>query len=285
MLKGRRILALVDTGSTLSLINQRFYESLKQNVHDKHRIIETPNRRKLIAANASPIKVQTSIACDVNVDGLHIPAELIVVSGLTHQIILGIDWLEAAQATIDIQEGLLKLYKGQIVVPLIQMTNDVTVVNAATIVIPPNSQAQFPVKAKSFLKPGTYAMQAHPQMPCKSILVAHAVVSAHHGKTDFPCCVVNPSDRPIKFRKGTPIGLLAPAEVLVSQKTQASSEKSGVEPSLEQMKQAIAEKKISLEETAVTGEDLEKINKMPLRQPGFICSKFRGPTGVYFSPF
>ena len=247
--------------------------------------IERPHKCNLVAANATSMKVQTAVSCDINVAGLAVPADLIIIADLTHPIILGIDWLETAQASVNLHDGTLQLYGGQITVPLVQTDDGITVVTTAAVQIPARSQAHFPVQARSKVKPGIYKLQPHPRLSCKTLLVAHAVVEQKYNNKSMPCCVVNPSDKPIFLRKGTPVGLIATTNVLPIKQQQNDYGKAEEKLTIEQMKADLEKKKISLAKTTATGQDLENLIKTLHANLDLFAIDYSGLVGCKFDEF
>ena len=275
---------LIDTGSSLTLISDRFFQKVKESTTEKHRFIEKPRTQKLIAANASPLKVQTALECDIRIAGIKIPASCIVIQNLTHDVIIGLDTLELAKAKISVHSRTLELYDGLIKVPLIDASRGGTAVTVGNINIPPYSKAIFPVRTKSPIPFGDYETQTHPMIPCKSILVAHAVVLNKPGRNEIPCCVINPTDKNIKFRKGTPIAMLQRAQVIENQRD-LSTATTDSNVTIEQMQKELEARKISFTNTAVTGKDFEDLIRMLYDYRELFAVTIEDLPGCNFPPY
>jgi hypothetical protein len=112
---------------------------LKTTNADKHKFIEKPQMQKLVAANATPLRIQTAVDCDIRIAGIVIPISSTVIQNLTHDIIIVLDTLELVKAKLSVQSRTLDLYNGLVNIPLIQMSQCTTVVTVAKIKIPPHS--------------------------------------------------------------------------------------------------------------------------------------------------
>ena len=275
---------LIDTGSTLTLISERFFNKVKQSAKGQHRLVEKPRTQKLIAANATPLRVQTALECDIRIAGIAIPASCIVIQNLTHDVIIGLDTLQLARAKISVHSRTIDLYDGLITIPLIEASRCTTAVTVASIKIPPYSKAIFPVSTKTPLLYGTYETQTHPNIPCKRILVAHAVVQSKPGQREIPCCVINPTDKHIQFRKGTPITMLQQAQVIENKQEQKKLT-TQADLTVEQMKEALEGKKISFKNTAVTGQDFENLIRMLYANIDLFAATIEDLPGCNFPPY
>jgi hypothetical protein len=123
--------------------------------------------------------------------------------------------------------------------------------------LPPNAQTIFAVKAKTQLSAGVYEIEQHARMPNQQILLAHSIAQPKNKR--MVCCVWNPTDKIIRFRERTPIGTLASVEVVEPNETEPPPLPSP-KPSVALMRQEFEHsKKISLESTALEGENLDKL--------------------------
>jgi Reverse transcriptase (RNA-dependent DNA polymerase)/RNase H-like domain found in reverse transcriptase len=100
------------------------------------------------------------------------------------------------------------------------------------------------------------------ETPCRALMVARTLVRAP--SDCYPCRVMNPTSRTISLAKGTTIGTIAPVTPeLQSPISKQTSGKAGL--SIEQQRNALEEKEISLTDTALVGKDLDSLIELLYR--------------------
>ena len=90
-------------------------------------------------------------------------------------------------------------------------------------------------------------------------MVARSLVNIRNVR--LPCRVLNLTDRPITLKRRAPVGILAPVTTS-SKKDIIRTTKKVSTVSMADMKKALDDKKISYAETALQGEDLNKLIKL-----------------------
>jgi O-acetyl-ADP-ribose deacetylase (regulator of RNase III) len=200
--------ALCDSGSSVSLISQQFYQRLLKK-HDRLKSFNsTPNAANLYAANNSKLKVKTTVDLTVRLQGITIINSFIVVDELAYNVILGADFLHDTRASMNFGDRRLILYDGLVSIPLSDTNEGQTAYTVSNVIVPPCSQAIFFVAGDRKVPPGTCTLKRHAQLPTEALMVANTVV-----KTQGPlmsCSALNTTDKPIRFRKHTPIVTVAP---------------------------------------------------------------------------
>ena len=113
---GRR--CLVDTGAACSILGSRLFHSISHlgiiKRHDKN-----PQNFGLFSADTSPVKVIAIVDLQIEIQGVKFELTCRVVKNLAFDLVLGLDFLREAQATIDIQSDTLELRKYNLTVPLV----------------------------------------------------------------------------------------------------------------------------------------------------------------------
>ena len=102
--------------------------------------------QNLVGVNGSPLQVHRQVKVKVEVQGEVFQMDALVVSPLTAEAILGLDFLRKYEVVIDIQQKQLTFGKGGSTLPLAQTvppsTARPTVQAVATIKIPPYSEME-----------------------------------------------------------------------------------------------------------------------------------------------
>jgi len=92
--------------------------------------------------------------------------------------------------------------------------------------------------------------------PCQALMVARSLKDV--SKPSYPCRVLNPTEKSIAFKPKTAVGVLAPVNLQpLEMKKVLVNEKSLV--IVAEMRATLEAKSISLEDTAVTGNDFDKL--------------------------
>jgi hypothetical protein len=102
-------------------------------------------------------------------------------------------------------------------VPLIRRTQGPAVYTVGNVVLPPNSQSSFAVQTKAQIPAGVYEIGQHARISNQQVLLSHSIVQPKDKR--MVCCVWNPTDKIMRFRKHTPIGTLASVEAIEPNET------------------------------------------------------------------
>jgi hypothetical protein len=215
-----------------------------------------PMNRHLLAANATAIDITNRVETEVKLNGLTVPIACEVAEGLTYDLILGMDFLQDTQAVIDITANTLTLYGGMLTLPMTKVGNDITVFTTSSVTIPPNSETLIPVSTSSKPRQSLCVLEQSSQLPCRSLLVARALVDTAQHR--LPCRLMNPTDRTITLRTRTPIGVLSPVASVQAVESLPPPDLKTL-PTLAEMKSEIESKGIMLADTAVKGQDFDRL--------------------------
>ena len=184
------------------------------------------------------------------INGLIIPYLVKVAEHLSHDVILGADFLAYTKAKVDCYTNTLDIYEGLVRVPMVR-SNDNIAYTTSAVKIPALSEAIFPVYLKHKTE-RNFLLEDGPA-PCKTIAVARTLVNYKQ-----PCCrVLNPSCNVIKLRPHTPIAVASTVQTTTEIIAQPPPKQEL--PSLAEMRAAIEEKGVSLKDTILTGLDEEKL--------------------------
>jgi len=94
------VVALIDSGSGLSVISERLVRKLRLKIEN----LDRGQNSILIAANGSPINVKGKVSICIKLGGLSVPFDCLVVENLSQNLILGVDFLESTKALINWEE-------------------------------------------------------------------------------------------------------------------------------------------------------------------------------------
>ena len=244
---------LVDTGASISLVSQSFYRKLLR-CKARLKLIDD-DVSNVFSADNSPLKVRGKIETDIKIGGIVIPATFLIADQLSYEVIIGSDLLEDCRALIDTRTNMLVLFDGLTAVPMTKTGEQVVVRTLAAVTIPPFSEAIVAVNSKTRPVKGQYIIEGDMKSPCQSLLVARALINTD--SPAYPCRVMNPTQRPIKLRSKTPLGVLASVTIQEHDMNNSNANHSVV--TMEDKLRAIEAKKISLKNTALKGIDFSNL--------------------------
>jgi O-acetyl-ADP-ribose deacetylase (regulator of RNase III) len=256
-----RVQALADSGSMMSLLSARVFEKMKaQDARTNSRSFDyRSDTVDMMAANRSPLHILACIDTQIQIAGVAISMTLYVVKSLAYDLILGLDMLQQTRSIINLANNTLSIYDGLIHVPLMRALSASTVYTVCNVSIPPMSQAILQVKAPRMKFDNNFIIEGDTFAPHKSLLVGKTLVSG--SSKVLQCLVLNPSDKPVHMRSGTPLGSLHPVSA-ITQLTSGSTDnivKDDSHLSHHEMRQVLEEKGLQFNDTAATGDDFHKL--------------------------
>ena len=245
---------LVDSGAGVSVISQKFCERMLR--QKAHFTILDYERKPIVMADNSPMDVRGKIQADVKLGGILFPADFLVIDRLGYDVIIGQDLLEFTKANINIHTKTLTLYDGLVNIQMCHSGNFEVVKTVSAVTIPPLSEAIVNVQCKHRPTTGDYMIEGHPTATNQFLLVGKSLINTKN--TVYPCRVMNITEKEIKLKSKTTLGILSPVTI-----EEPLQNKNTIEPkvkiSLEDQLKAVTEKGISLKECAMTGNDFHEL--------------------------
>ena len=252
---------LLDTGAAVSLISRDVWRRVNAKQPTK---LQPWSDQKLVGVDGSPLEVHGQVCVSITAQGKALETEALVVSPLTTEGILGLDFLKKHQATIDVRNGQLLLGVSNCTLSLEEagttLTTQPTVCAAATICIPPNSEVEVMAHLSQPVESGAWLLEEAPGER-HAACVARAVVSPQSDQVVVR--LLNPRPEPVKVYRGSRIATLEPVEghitVAMASEGSGTSANPGEDASVSQEKQELL---WGMVEKAGTG--LEEGEKMSL---------------------
>ena len=139
-------------------------------------MIKGPNQKRLFTADGKPLTVAGTIQLTINIHGLMIPTTFQVVKSLSHDIILGMNFLTDTQANIDLAKGEITLYDGLVGANLVNPEeNLLRTVDA--VWVPARSEALIPVTVPSRHGSGLSMIEPSITLSGKYLALARSIVT------------------------------------------------------------------------------------------------------------
>ena len=200
--------ALIDTGASISCIAESFYRSLPS---QQKTPLEPPLYLHVTGVGGEIHKVLGRTTLKVLIDGYEYSHNFHVFSYLHHHLILGTDFLEENQATIDLGNKTLSLKNGEPLNVNKQLDRVAMVRTLQHIHVPPTSEALVPARISqnkainlALIQPTQSKSASTPYM------VATTLAYIENGKTT--CRILNPNEETLHIPPGTIIGIATHVE-------------------------------------------------------------------------
>ena len=104
-MNGTPLSLLVDTGAAVTLMSKETWDDIRPTTNGK---LKPWFERQLVSVDRTALQVFGSMEAELTLGSRKFQSEIIVVSPLTTQAILGVDFLKEYEAQIDFSSGQLK---------------------------------------------------------------------------------------------------------------------------------------------------------------------------------
>ena len=206
---------LLDTGASATLLRQDTWERV--NVPPVRKELTPCPEHRLVSVDGSPLQVHGRTIVSLDLAGERFELAVTVVSPLTSEAILGVDFLQPHQATIDLGRRQISFGKNrERYAPLRESVQKesvhaIGVVTAEAIQIPPCSEAVVMARTTDFINGGSWLVEGNwdKRLPAA---VARALVEPRSGKV--PVRLLNARAETVTVRAGSEIATLEPVEPL-----------------------------------------------------------------------
>ena len=208
---GVDITLLLDTGAAVTLLRQDVWAKVAASP-DSPAQLGSWTGASLVSAGGTPLTVHGCACLALNLGGKIFPTNFVVVSPLTSEAILGIDFLQAQQAKIDLGEKTVCLRESGCNIRLDSPVPEKScplehhVRTVHTVEVPPRSVVETPAYSDATME-GVWlveeAMGKHAE-----VAVARAIVQPQ--SSTFPVAILNVLDEPITLYAGSVVATMSP---------------------------------------------------------------------------
>ena len=116
-INGTNLNLLLDTGAAVTLLRDDIWRKITPQPPS----LEPWTGATLVSAGGMPLTVHGCVLVDLDLGGREFKTSMVVVSPLTSEAILGIDFLQGQQAVIDLGHGRLCLKESGCEIPLVTL--------------------------------------------------------------------------------------------------------------------------------------------------------------------
>ena len=211
---GVQMSLLLDTGAAVTLLREDTWARVTAESPQELRPWST---LKLVSAGGTPLTIHGSARVELDLEWEKFTTEIVVVSPLTSEAILGLDFLQGQQASIDLATKTLSLKGGGRALPLRDPTytpppargnTEVTVRAVGTIEVPPRSELEITASLDTSVE-GVWLLQGAVD---KSLPAAVACALVAPTSTTVPVRLLNPLTEPVTVYAGMTLATLESVE-------------------------------------------------------------------------
>uniref|UniRef100_A0A1I8H0P8 CCHC-type domain-containing protein n=1 Tax=Macrostomum lignano TaxID=282301 RepID=A0A1I8H0P8_9PLAT len=211
---------LLDSGSVMSLVNERTWRQLSKSV----RVELSPSETHLISANGTPMNVLGCASLPLQFGSETLQTPIAVVQGVGYELLLGTDFLRRHRCQIDFAGGVFRVNGSR--VPIRETKHKPVVCRLylnENLIIPANHERTVSARIRRTATQNSGVLGvAEPDEKLKSDerpMLARSVCLIQQGNT-LPVHFANVTDSELRLRKGAVIGWFRPSdpaqEVLVA---------------------------------------------------------------------
>ena len=215
---------LVDTGAAVTLMRKDTWDQVNDGLATE---LEPWSERQLVSVDGTPLQVHGQACVDIVLDGTNYQSGIVVVSPLTTNAILGLDFMRAHEVSIDLGRAEMRIGQKRPLKIGVERSMGNAVCLVDSIVLPPLSERVVIA----------YVCGAELKGPClvddsgSPCCVARALVEPLDGRV--PVRLLNPKSEIVRIPKDVPIGSIEEIIEPTSTVANVSATSEAVEPNAE----------------------------------------------------
>src|SRR2546425_1719072 len=201
------VTALIDTGCMQSVLSERLLQRLRL-FPDK---LEVGDTQCLFGANGSRIQIIGKIVISIKLNGLTIPYDFLVAKQLTHDLILGHDFLTETKALINYSDNSITFFENLVELKLFKKASEILVYSDGNCSLPPRSETIVNVSLSQKLSGNNFLFEPVAMRENQKFLTAKILATVKDGRSI--CRILNATNQTIPLARRT---LLATAQIIDS---------------------------------------------------------------------
>ena len=210
-MKFKTVRGLLDSGSVATIVSEQFVSR-----HGLNTVTSSQDSDiRLISASGKPLDIVGSTDFTVNIGGLLVPIYAKVARYVTHDLILGTDFLRENGVIIDYNLGVVSLNEDLVRTPLqteFKQRNLAT--NVEAVCLPAESEALIKVRCPRYFDGKTVILEPIPSLQFHICATARSLGTCQDAKT--VCRVFNPNPFTVVLRKGMRLASVHSTDVIAS---------------------------------------------------------------------
>ncbi|KAK3091854.1 hypothetical protein FSP39_023181 [Pinctada imbricata] len=199
MLEGQPCKMLIDTGSPVSILSEDVAQKIGIDIQNLSK-----TEVKLNGAEGSEISTKGVLECSLGLGSRSFAVAMIVAGLASYDGILGIDFLDAHDAKLNVKKRKLKIASETLHIESEVTPTSAKVAVVNDIVIPPESEMYIEGRLTDKLSERVCLVEPGKMLNGKQLLLARSLIDTSSEK--FVLSVINTSRNEIKLRENTVIG-------------------------------------------------------------------------------
>jgi len=202
----------IDSGAHRSILNEVTASKLKCRIEP----IDPEQSLFLFGPSGDPLEIIGNLTATVKVAGINIEHTFLVIKNLTMSCLLGIDFLDLAQVSIDFTRRTVSFLDNLVTVPLGSNDyRDYVVRSQQSVKIPANTEAILTVTVPRKYQRQLSIIEPLPSTLARQLFMARGLVDFTAGKRNITYCrLMNVTDEDKFIPRGTALATIAPADVI-----------------------------------------------------------------------
>ena len=202
---------MLDSGSVATIVSEQFVKR-----HGLKTVTSSQDSDTcLISASGKPLEIVGSTDFTVNIKGLIVPIYAKVARYVSHDLILGTDFLRENCVIIDYNLGIVSLNEDLVRTPLqteFKQRNLAT--NVEAVCLPAETEALVKVRCPRYFEGKTVILEPIPSLQFNVCATARSLGTCEDSKT--VCRVFNPNPFTVVLRKGMRLASVHSTDVIAS---------------------------------------------------------------------
>ena len=198
--------ALLDTGSSICTCS---IAKLRQIINTNDIKLEKPKIPYVHGISSGPVPILGMISLDINIGGAIFPQDFHIFKNINQSPIIGLDFLTATHASIDLSRSEVAFWHGMVCANLVQCrptsVRHLPIRLNETVVVKPGHECRVNAKLPAMLHnlEGDSVI-INPNKRRDFVYISHSISTVHN--RTIVCSIVNLSDFPVKLRADAIIG-------------------------------------------------------------------------------
>lgn len=192
---------LVDTGAVFSFISQRVVTKLKAKVEP----LRPTDAKQFFGADGNPIDAIGRTEIMVNLNGLSVPEDFIVLPKLREDALIGTNFLNTNRATIDFSSHVITFEDGLVALNLVRSADKHRFVRVNNMmVLPPMSESLVEIRTPPSFNSKPCIVESRPGFQFVQFATGRSLVKPNKGLAY--CTILNHQRKPITLRRNQVVG-------------------------------------------------------------------------------
>ena len=198
---------MLDTGCGTSVVSERLIRKLGLKILP----VDEGQATSLIAANGNVLPVIGKQLLTLKIGGMSIPYEFLIVSKLTQDLILGIDFLTDTKAVIYCSDNTVCFFYDMISVNMLHKCKQIAAILSTDVKLEPRTETVVNVRLSAEIKNRCVLLEPWQIRDNQKFMVARTLIEPN-GRNSV-CRILNPTNQVVVLKRGLPVAFAQDIEI------------------------------------------------------------------------